>query len=64
MLTRGLYKCPNHSVYLRVLNIYFTNETYTKVKLRFEYKSGMIIEQGQYKLELKNIQHWIKVCSI
>ena len=61
MVTRGLYKCPHHSVYVRVLNIYYTNETYTKVKLRFEYKNGMIIEQKAYKLELKNIQHWEKI---
>jgi len=61
VLKRVLYKCPNSSVYVRVLNIYYTTDTYTKVKLRFEYKSGMIVETKSYKLELKNIQHWKQV---
>lgn len=61
-ITKGrLYKCPNHSLFVRVLNIYHVAGHKVVAKLRFEYKSGMICETKTYSLDTRNIQHWEQI---
>jgi len=62
MIRKGrLYQVPNCSVYVRVLSIHHRSETKIVAKLRFEYKSGMIIETKNYILEPSKIEHWVQV---
>lgn len=62
MIIRGrLYNCPNSSLNVRVLNIYYTDAVKVKCKLQFETRDGIIYEKKGYSLILDNIQHWVQV---
>lgn len=57
-LNRGLYTCHGATLNVRVLKVYYQNGTKAMCKLAFETKKGEIVERKNYKLQLKNIQHW------
>lgn len=57
----GVYTIEGSVFYWRFIPKY-KNDTYVKCKLTLMYKKGRMkgvpVEQKNYKLYLKNIQHW------
>jgi D-lyxose ketol-isomerase len=63
-ISKGFYTTNNSDLTIQVINIAYSNEEYTKARIKLiNTKNGIVYEEKYYKLYHEKISHWIKVVN-